>query len=1617
MSEFRDKLIAMGKGKIKLKEVIETLDELMARTPAEAASVRKLLDAARRGGLPDKVHARMVQVVDRAVAASMQGDETVMPPRAGATQSPAWAETVVAELGDDIAISGARAQSTPDNDATRFLDNDATRFLDNEVDATVLSKPAPVPPSDGGSDATVMGRGADNDATAMGRGADNDATVMGRGADNDATVMGRGADNDATVAVDADDDEGDTAFNPTELESGNDGAELSPPAADDVTIINHDENDATMVSTKDIDAAFDVLDPGNLAAADMRRHSTTGASDPTDMSQAAPSTRPAELEFKEGSVLRNRFILEKKLGEGGMGAVWKGIDKLKQEARDRNPYVAIKLLQGDFRDHPEAFIALQRETAKQQRLAHPNIATVFDFDRDDNTLTVFMTMEVLNGDDLAAFIRRKMPADGLPYEEAMDLIEQLGQGLAYAHQAGLVHSDLKPGNCFLTNENTVKLLDFGIARASKTKSDAEGETTVFDPGDLGALTPAYATIEMFDGVPPDPRDDIYALAIIAYQLLTGKHPYGKVNAPKAEETALTVLPIDKLTKRQNRAIAQGLAFRRDDRTETVEDLLEGLRVKKRNIVTTVVLPIVAAAAIIGIVTPIVLDTIAEQERESIIEIITSKQPDALASGLARVVSLESDDQRRQVLEDDRTRTAVIKLFTEGGEAGIAQGLTLLRGVSAGFTEDIKGVAAVEDSVVRLYETKAARAFAPGANKLDYASATALVAKLRGIYPRAAGTFRLEQDLANQRTEALARIDDDFNRLIDTGKLLRSVDGLDIYALRDRALAMDPDSPLKATKLVTLTAGELAQQAIDVADFSQAQALLTASLDFAPEQDELADLRYQVQQELLRQRNVQLVDEIEARLRAQSASFTTLAAFQAARDDLIRLADLAPASEVLQELQAQLTAAFDADLGKLVEAKSWLDAEALLVDFAKIFNLAYLEDKRATLSAAEKSAEFELTMTPERSAAVQSRREAIAKLVSQPDFGSDWEIALQVPFKEMIALLPAGDAAMASVREQIANLYIDEAETARGNELTTRAKSLVARGRTFYPGFASFDRQLALIAETDILLERKRAEVARATRVKRNLTLVANKARANDTQAAETALTQLEKDASDAELAQVGVVRAELGLAYGRLAETIAEQSNWSAALKLVQRGLELAPGNDVLVRAESTYDAAYQKVVAIERFKELLAGDKALSDRTVERALERVKADFPERYNSKYKAEFTQLATQRLSRLPVNSVQNLRAAKAEADILQRHFPNVTQAALADLAKRMVTRTNALEGSDVNAAAQYLAAARALAPKDRALSSIKLKLPHPGAEQGRKLVAAGKLTEAEKLLAQVMKEAPEAPNLGPFRRDYLARKQLGEQNFANFAKYKRARRAKQGKPFLDKAIAAWTDNSAYRAELASLTEPTGPTNRYECTAKKAGLGKNNRATCFDTVGGARGPVLVVVPKGSNVGQFAIGKLEVTVADYNLFCRKTGCAAASGDGKLPVTGISISRADAYAAWLTQESGASYRLPTAAEWRHAANAGGKQPRKDFNCTVTVGNQTLKGQSLVTALSGKANGWGLINYVGNAKEWTKTGGSVEANGGAYTDPMSKCDVSLKESHSGGADSLTGFRVVREMG
>ena len=287
-------------------------------------------------------------------------------------------------------------------------------------------------------------------------------------------------------------------------------------------------------------------------------------------------------EMTEHGILKKRFVLEKVLGAGGMGIVYKAKDLLKVEAQDRDPYVAIKVLSEEFKAHPEAFISLQRESRKSQRIAHPNIVNVFDFDRDDDT--VFMTMEFLDGHPLDELIRQ-YKSTGLPTDDALKIINDMSAALEYAHAQKIVHSDFKPGNIFVTNAGIGKVFDFGIARAVSQVEYVDGDTedkTVFDAGNLGALTPAYASLEMLEGEVPDVRDDIYALGCVAYECFTGIHPYNKMPADEAERQGIKPKRIPNIKKHQWRAIERAIAFRREDRIESVEKFIEGMSPKLTN---------------------------------------------------------------------------------------------------------------------------------------------------------------------------------------------------------------------------------------------------------------------------------------------------------------------------------------------------------------------------------------------------------------------------------------------------------------------------------------------------------------------------------------------------------------------------------------------------------------------------------------------------------------------------------------------------------------------------------------------------------------------------------------------------------------------------------------------------------------------------------------------------------------------------------------------------------------------------------------------------------------------------------------------------------------------------
>jgi predicted Ser/Thr protein kinase len=294
--------------------------------------------------------------------------------------------------------------------------------------------------------------------------------------------------------------------------------------------------------------------------------SAGGANAPGSPSAGSAASAPGHDQIKgTGDTLNNRFVLEECLGVGGMGTVYKALDLRKLEASDRKPYLAVKVLNVQFRGNPNSLVALQREARKAQVLAHRNIIAVYDFDRDGPI--VYLTMEYLTGKPLSQLLRTP-GYQGMPVRAALPIVRGMCNALAYAHEHGFVHCDFKPANVFLTTNAEVKVIDFGIARVFQ-RPEEESDATVFDPGSLGALTPAYASPEMIEHREPDPRDDIYALGCITYELLTGHHPFDRLSATQARNADFKPQRPPNLDAKQWRALRTALSFDRDTRMPSV----------------------------------------------------------------------------------------------------------------------------------------------------------------------------------------------------------------------------------------------------------------------------------------------------------------------------------------------------------------------------------------------------------------------------------------------------------------------------------------------------------------------------------------------------------------------------------------------------------------------------------------------------------------------------------------------------------------------------------------------------------------------------------------------------------------------------------------------------------------------------------------------------------------------------------------------------------------------------------------------------------------------------------------------------------------------------------------
>jgi len=283
----------------------------------------------------------------------------------------------------------------------------------------------------------------------------------------------------------------------------------------------------------------------------------------------------SERVSRAGECIDGRYQLEAEIGAGGLGSVYRAVQtKLARQ-------VAVKLLHESMFASDVQRARFEREARSLAALEHPNIVSILDYGVADGQ--PYIVTELLEGETLAQRLR----AGSLPFEQGLHFADELLDALAFMHEAGVVHRDLKASNVFLQRVHDgerVKLLDFGLAKTTVLAPGAKGDATLTRDGSVVG-TPAYMSPEQATGDVVDARSDVYSVGVLLYQMLTGRLPFEGDAIDQVRSHLVEPVPALERTSPSRRldaalegVIRRAMAKRREERFEHAREMLEAIAV-------------------------------------------------------------------------------------------------------------------------------------------------------------------------------------------------------------------------------------------------------------------------------------------------------------------------------------------------------------------------------------------------------------------------------------------------------------------------------------------------------------------------------------------------------------------------------------------------------------------------------------------------------------------------------------------------------------------------------------------------------------------------------------------------------------------------------------------------------------------------------------------------------------------------------------------------------------------------------------------------------------------------------------------------------------------------------
>lgn len=1376
--------------------------------------------------------------------------------------------------------------------------------------------------------------------------------------------------------------------------------------------------------------------------------STTG----TSSTWSKPFESQEEIEpLKIGSVLKGRFRLTGFIGRGGMGDVFKAEDLRRVDAGDVVTEVAVKVLNSEFKDHPDSLKSLQREARKTQDLAHPHIVNVFDFDRDESH--VFMTMELMTGNPLNTELKNNKK--GFEWPLVKKYVAELSAALQYAHRRGVVHADLKPGNIFIS-KGEVKVFDFGIARAANTGIKKGEVEDTFDAGDIGALTPGYASLEMLDGeADADPRDDIYALGCITYELLTGSHPFlvnkKKVPADEAKERGLKPPKIKFLKPWQQKALESCLAFERDKRCSSVNEFVSEFLTEKKSLTGKQIGIRAISAAVILSLAGGGFYYYQDRKIQQFAELIGSTDHEDIIARY-KEINAEGKSSRAVYFEDTRVSEPFLKYLE-----------SRVKYLSKSGVDEFEQAQELADIAQDLYPYGEIKHFIDIAEQRK-SQRVGELSNLLVEFTNDPSMFRDSYKEFAEYWSILARVDEK-NPQLNAGV------GYELQ--RQIELFID---------------GDQLEEAAEMADFSiKFFEQQSSFFDFIPDTQKL---KAKVDS-LLQVRRV--AGEVDM-LRDSISSLQTaenLQDFLPHLNEIERMNEISVTDEVLVAVLKNLKELLMVQVKVLTGNAEWANASALVDDY------------RAALSSIEQE-QFESLIA----SAEQNRKDDINRVKR--------EIAKLVELKkldEAEALVSTLDSTGASQEDivqafsGIAQGWLKQARIDKNNQRWAEARNAVEKGLMLVNSGQVADQlqqevsdiELAESEYTEVVASAERTQkIEQAERDKQQkivalqskLLQALDKDDLSDNAVQEMKVNVDSLEALEPTLPVVVEFESRLTNKYLTKIEQVG-RSDIDSAISLAQQAYANLPlsallqnkVNDLLEqKAQIKQEEKQQKLAELENGIKTFIGNDLTNDKMSQIA--GLMRDYKQlqtntiattELQAKIATAFVNLARQEEkekqfdnANLALNNakefapgLQLIKDAERSIATSELSFQEIKEEKIKEqrLASLQASFLNNIRAANIEQATDTLNELESQLPANSPflVSTVPAEYLSMYVKLADQDISARKFVEAKENIDNALEYSPDNLQLlakqeelsvalqvidlvdkNPVKANAILTGSLDviktDSIFGYLSDLLTAQNAIRKTPLRNQNETPTVDQvSKSNQELPSASNPSTSIVKETVTATattKVDLGqpcldsyagRGARLRCYDYVNNeVKGPNLIVVPPLNGVS-FAIGKYEVRVEDYNIYCRTSGqCSGVNNDQNLPVTGLSIEQMKGYINWLSEVTSKQYRLPTLSEWEHAANADGGRQASDKNCVIydSYGNAKHPDrlQNVNFLRKASENSWGLSNYLGNADEVVVSRGSYLTKGGNYKTMAADCEINYSLSVIGKVDNTTGFRVVRNI-